>query len=169
MARLRLLHRLVVPLLLVPLATSCASASPEQQVLIDFFQLARLGDHTRLAKIATTTFDPDVAGSVDAFTVVRIGPSQRRTADLTGTAIDRAMATASLTPPGQPAVDPSRLHLDAIAKSVSIDAAFRSPNGRVSRTRLEVMLERAAGVIDGRMREGRWIVKAVARPGSDRR
>jgi hypothetical protein len=89
-SRVLLLATLLAPLL--PIA--CSSASPEQQVLINFFRAARLRDNTTLANIAAVSFDPRRDGSVQQFTVASMGPEQRRTLQIRQLTDEAAKAKA---------------------------------------------------------------------------
>jgi len=85
---------LLATLLATPLAIACNSASPEQQVLINFFRAARLRDNTTLANIAAVSFDPRSDGSVQQFTIASMGPEQRRTLQIKQLTADAARAKA---------------------------------------------------------------------------
>src|ERR1041385_1799619 len=103
-----------------PLLDACSSASTEQQVLINFFRAARLRDNTTLANMAAVSFDPRTDGTVQNFTIAKIGGERRTT--LTS---ERATAVESLTPPGQPDIDLSKLKVDVISEDVTVKADVR--------------------------------------------
>jgi hypothetical protein len=77
-----------------------------------------------------------------------------------GTAIKRAtaVAEASLSQPGQPALDPKTFEGETIRKDVTVNAEFRSPEGQMSQKTLVLTLERVAG--GGR--EGRSIITKIS-------
>jgi hypothetical protein len=163
MAAHRTNRRLLLPSVWALLVVACASASPEQQLLIDFFQWARLGDHTRLANIATVTFEPNVDGAVDRFSILRLGPAEHRSVNVASDSSDRGFAIVSLTPPGASDVDLTGMGVEAVRKTVVVDAAVRRADGRMTQTELAVTLQRAIGRFGGTTREGRWIVTGVER------
>src|SRR4051812_14177499 len=71
-------RRLVVALAL--LVVSCGgAASPEQQILSNFFRAARVRDNVSLGNVSAVSFDPRTEGSVQDFTIVNVTPEQRRT------------------------------------------------------------------------------------------
>ncbi|MGE0862981.1 MAG: hypothetical protein AB7P34_03690 [Vicinamibacterales bacterium] len=67
------------------------------------------------------------------------------------------LAEASLTQPGQPALDPKTFSGETIKKDVTVAATFRSPEGAMSQKTLIVTIERVAG--NGR--EGRPIITRI--------
>jgi hypothetical protein len=77
-----------------------------------------------------------------------------------GAAIKRAtgVAEASLTQPGQPALDPKTFEGETIKKDVTVKAEFKSPEGQTSEKTLVVTIERVAG--GGR--EGRPIITKIS-------
>lgn len=77
-----------------------------------------------------------------------------------GAAIKRATGTAeaSLTQPGQPALDPKTFEGETIKKDVTIKAQFKSPEGQTSEKTLVVTIERVAG--GGR--EGRPLITKIS-------
>ena len=83
----------------------------------------------------------------------------RTTAGATA-AIKRAtgVAEASLTQPGQPALDPKTFEGETIKKDVTVKASFKSPEGQASEKTLVVTIERVAG--GGR--EGRPIITKIS-------
>ena len=74
-------------------------------------------------------------------------------------AIKRAtgVAEASLTQPGQPALDAKTFEGETISKDVTVKAEFRTPEGQTSEKTLVVTIERVAG--GGR--EGRPIITRI--------
>ena len=55
--------------LLLLLVVGCGVLSPEEQLLTDFFEAARLHDTTVLANISSVTFNPRTQGVVEQFEV----------------------------------------------------------------------------------------------------
>jgi len=69
-------HPLVILFALT--VTFCSSASPEQQLLNNFFRASRVRDNATLSNIATVEFNPRTDGTVQDFKVVTVGPEERR-------------------------------------------------------------------------------------------
>lgn len=67
------------------------------------------------------------------------------------------VAEASLTQPGQPALDPRTFEGETIKKDVTVKADFKSPEGATSEKTLVITIERVAG--GGR--EGRPIITKI--------
>lgn len=67
------------------------------------------------------------------------------------------LAEASLTIPGQPALDPKTFEGETISKEVVVNAEFRSPEGQTSNKQLTITIARVAG--GGR--EGRPIITKI--------
>ena len=68
------------------------------------------------------------------------------------------LAEASLTQPGQPALDPKTFDGETITKDVVVDAEVRTPDGQTSRKQLTITIARVAG--GGR--EGRPIITKIS-------
>jgi hypothetical protein len=87
-----------------------------------------------------------------------IAEHARTTAGATA-AIKRAtgVAEASLTQPGQPALDAKTFEGETIKKDVTVKAEFKSPEGQTSEKTLVITIERVAG--GGR--EGRPIITKI--------
>jgi len=68
------------------------------------------------------------------------------------------LAEASLTQPGQPALDPKTFAGETVKKDVVVSAMLKSPDGATAQKTLTVTIERVAG--NGR--EGRPIITKVA-------
>ena len=68
------------------------------------------------------------------------------------------LAEASLTQPGQPALDPKTFEGETITKDVVVDAEFRTPDGQTQNKQLTITIARVAG--GGR--EGRPIITRIA-------
>jgi hypothetical protein len=88
-----------------------------------------------------------------------IASHARNTSSATA-AIKRAtgVAEASLTQPGQPALDAKTFEGETIRKDVTVKAQFKSPEGQTSEKTLVVTIERVAG--GGR--EGRPIITKIS-------
>jgi hypothetical protein len=88
-----------------------------------------------------------------------IADHARTTAGATA-AIKRAtgVAEASLTQPGQPALDPKTFEGETIKKDVTVKADFKSPDGATTQKTLVFTIERVAG--GGR--EGRPIITKIS-------
>lgn len=68
------------------------------------------------------------------------------------------VAEASLTQPGQPALDPKTFEGETITKEVTVKADFKTPDGQTSEKTLVITIERVAG--GGR--EGRPIITKIS-------
>lgn len=81
-------------------ATACGWRPADEQIVERFFELAELNDTTRLARVATTAFDPAVEGVVERFEVI-----ERRDARTESGTLRRAMRLRALvrSPAGRPA------------------------------------------------------------------
>jgi hypothetical protein len=69
-------HPLVVVFSLV--VVSCGGATPEQQLLTNFFRASRVRDNATLSNIAAVQFNPRTDGSVQDFEITSVGADQRR-------------------------------------------------------------------------------------------
>ena len=85
--------------------------------------------------------------------------SYARTSSTATAAIKNAtgVAEASLTQPGQPALDPKTFEGETIKKDVTVKAQFKSPEGAASEKTLVITIERVAG--GGR--EGRPLITKI--------
>jgi hypothetical protein len=83
-----------------------------------------------------------------------------RTSSAATAAIKRAtgVAEASLTQPGQPALDPRTFEGETIKKDVNVKASVKTPDGATSDKTLVITIERVAG--GGR--EGRPIITKIS-------
>ncbi len=91
----------------------------------------------------------------------REGISAHARATASATAAIKAatgLAEASLTQPGQPALDPKTFSGETVTKHVVVAATFKSPDGMTAAKTLTVTIERVAG--NGR--EGRPIIVKIA-------
>ena len=69
-------HPLVVIVALVVM--SCGGATPEEQLLTNFFRASRVRDNATLSNIAAVQFNPRTDGSVQDFEITTVGPEERR-------------------------------------------------------------------------------------------
>ena len=111
---------------------------------------------TPAAASADSTATAPAVASQQIDTVV--GTGKEATAGATA-AIKRAtgVAEASLTQPGQPALDPKAFEGETISKDVVVNAEVRSPDGQTSQKTLTITIARVAG--GGR--EGRPIITKI--------
>ncbi len=71
-------------------------------------------------------------------------------------------AEASLTQPGQPALDPEKFDGELLTKSVTLNAQVQAPNsGPTSQKTLVVTMQRVVGKLGGEAREGRWVITQI--------
>ncbi|HEX6162365.1 MAG TPA: hypothetical protein VFZ31_03295 [Vicinamibacterales bacterium] len=86
--------------------------------------------------------------------------SHARNTSAATAAIKRAtgVAEASLTQPGQPALDPKTFEGETIKKDVTVKADFKTPDGQTTEKTLVITIERVAG--GGR--EGRPIITKIS-------
>jgi hypothetical protein len=81
---------------------------------------------------------------------------------------ERALAVTSLTAPGQPDVDVSKMDIELITKQVTVNAEVREPNGGATTNKTYVFTMQKAvgsGGPDGD-REGRWIITSIRPQGA---
>jgi hypothetical protein len=85
--------------------------------------------------------------------------SYARTTSAATAAIKNAtgVAEASLTQPGQPALDPKTFEGETIKKDVTVKASFKTPEGQTSDKTLVITIER----VTGGGREGRPIITKI--------
>ena len=60
-------------------AVACGVLSPEEQLLTDYFEAARLNDTTVMARLSALPFNPRSQGIVDSFHIERVedaGPAE---------------------------------------------------------------------------------------------
>jgi hypothetical protein len=70
--------RLSLVALAALIVSDCAGASPEQQLLTNFFRASRVRDNATLSNIAAVQFNPRTDGSVQDFEITSVGAEQRR-------------------------------------------------------------------------------------------
>lgn len=80
------------------------------------------------------------------------------------TAVARATgpAEASLYQPGQPDFNPATFEGELVTKDVAIKADVKSPAGQAATKDLTITLMRVVGTVDGKPRDGRWIISKIA-------
>ena len=154
------------PLTFKPLFEAEAKAAEEEKAFLKTkidYQTANIKAIEEVLKIEATPapkFTPAQQKVKDEWDKWREGIAQhaRTTASATA-AIKRAtgVAEASLTQPGQPALDPRTFEGETIRKDVTVKADFKSPDGKTSEKTLVVTIERVAG--GGR--EGRPIITKI--------
>jgi hypothetical protein len=71
-------------------------------------------------------------------------------------------ADASLSQPGQPAFSPDKFQGEVVSKDVTLNAQVKTPDGQTVPKTLVVTFQRVTGTLDGRPREGRWIITKIA-------
>jgi hypothetical protein len=88
-------HPLVVLVALV--VTSCGGATPEEQLLTNFFRASRVRDNATLSNIAAVQFNPRTDGSVQNFEITSVAPEERRSLQIQQTmaAVDEAKVAES--------------------------------------------------------------------------
>ena len=154
------------PLTFKPLFEAEARAAEEEKAFLKTkidYQTANIKAIEEVLKLEATPapkFTPAQQKVKDEWDKWREGIAQhaRTTASATA-AIKRAtgVAEASLTQPGQPALDPRTFEGETIRKDVTVKADFKSPDGKTSEKTLVVTIERVAG--GGR--EGRPIITKI--------
>ena len=85
---------LAAALAVLTVVTEACSSAPEQPILNQFFTASRLRDNTSLQNFAIVSFDPATSGTVNSFSIISVGPEQKRPLDLRalGKALDDAQA-----------------------------------------------------------------------------
>lgn len=152
---------LVAAGVVMALVAGCASASPEQQAIMNYFRAVSLRDTTVVDNIAVVPADQRTGDIVETFTIRRIGPENQRHLSGSATEAVTRLVVRSLTPPGQPDAEVSTAGLEIISKQVVLDANVRQRGGRAVRGTLAVTLERAIRRNGSSESAGRWIVTAV--------
>ena len=71
--------RLPLVVLVALVVSDCGGASPEQQLLTNFFRASRVRDNATLSNISTVQFNPRTDGTVQDFEVTNVRTEQRRT------------------------------------------------------------------------------------------
>ena len=79
---------------------------------------------------------------------------------------ERALAVNSLTPPGRPEVDVTKMNVELITRLVTVNAQVREPGGQTVPRTLVFTMQKAIGKgADGQEREGRWIITGLRSKG----
>lgn len=155
------------PLTFKPLFEAAAKAAEEEKAFLKTkidYQTANIKAIEEVLKLEAqpdAKFTPAQQKVKDEWDKWRAGIADHARATAAATAaIKRAtgVAEASLTQPGQPALDAKSFEGETIRKDVTVKADFRSPDGQTSEKTLVITLERVAG--GGR--EGRPIITKIA-------
>ena len=155
------------PLTFKPFFEAEAKASEEEKAFLKTkidYQNANIKAIEEVLKIEaqpTPKFTPAQQKIKDEWDKWRQGIADHARTTATATAnIKRAtsVAEASLTQPGQPALDPKTFEGETIKKDVTVKAKFRTPEGQTSDKTLVITIERVAG--GGR--EGRPIITKIS-------
>jgi hypothetical protein len=70
----------------VAVAAACGVLSPEEQLLTDYFEAARVHDTSVLARLSARPFNPRTDGIVDAFEIERVDRAEGGREQVTVTA-----------------------------------------------------------------------------------
>lgn len=156
------------PLTFKPLFEAEDKAKQEERAFLDTkiaYQTANIKAIEEVLKIEQTQpvpkYTPAQQKTMDEWNKWRAGIAEHaRTTAAATAAIKRAtgVAEASLTQPGQPALDPKTFEGETIKKDVTVKADFKTPDGKSSEKTLVITLERVAG--GGR--EGRPIITKIS-------
>ena len=155
------------PLSFKPLFEAEAKAAEEERAFLKTkidYQTAHIKEIEEVLKLEanpSTKFTPAQQTVKNEWDKWREGIAEhaRTTAGATA-AIKRAtgVAEASLTQPGQPALNAKAFEGETIRKDVTVKADFKSPDGQASQKTLVITIERVAG--GGR--EGRPIITKIS-------
>jgi hypothetical protein len=155
------------PLTFKPLFDAEAKAKQEERAFLDTkiaYQNANIKAIEEVLKIEQTNpspkYTPAQQKTMDEWNKWRDGIAEHaRTTSTATAAIKQAtgLAEASLTQPGQPALDPKTFEGETIKKDVTVKAKFKTPDGQTTDKTLVVTIERVAG--GGR--EGRPIITKI--------
>ncbi|MEP6782209.1 MAG: hypothetical protein ABI983_00990 [Acidobacteriota bacterium] len=156
------------PLAFKPLFEAETKAKQDERTFLDTkiaYQNANIKAIEEVLKIEQTNpnpkYTPAQQKTMDEWNTWRGGIAEHaRTTAAATAAIKNAtgVAEASLTQPGQPALDPKAFEGETIKKDVTVKAKFKTPNGQTSDGTLVVTIERVAG--GGR--EGRPIITKIS-------
>jgi len=156
------------PLTFKPLFEAEEKAKQEERAFLDTkiaYQTANIKAIEEVLKIEQTQpvpkYTPAQQKTMDEWNKWRAGIAEHARTTATATAaIKRAtgVAEASLTQPGQPALDPKTFEGETIKKDVTVKADFKTPDGKTTEKTLVITLERVAG--GGR--EGRPIITKIS-------
>jgi len=70
-------------------------------------------------------------------------------------------AEASLTQPGQAALDPEKFQGEMVSKTVTVNAQVQTPDGQTSPKTLAITMRRVVGKLGDDAREGRWVITQI--------
>jgi len=156
------------PLTFKPLFEAEDKAKQEERAFLDTkiaYQTANIKAIEEVLKIEQTQpvpkYTPAQQKTMDEWNKWRAGIAEHARTTATATAAIKAatgLAEASLTQPGQPALDPKTFQGETIKKDVTVKADFKTPDGKSSQKTLVITLERVAG--GGR--EGRPIITKIS-------
>lgn len=154
------------PLTFKPLFEAEAKAKQEERAFLDTkiaYQTANIKaieEVLKLEAMPEPKFTPAQQKTKAEWDKWREGiAAHARTSSSATAAIKRAtgVAEASLTQPGQPALDPKTFEGETIKKEVTVKASVKSPDGATAEKTLVITIERVAG--GGR--EGRPIITRI--------
>lgn len=156
------------PLTFKPLLEAEQKAKDEEKAFLATkveYQNANIKAIEEVLKIEQTNpapkYTPAQQKTMDEWNKWREGIASHAKATAGATAaIKRAtsVAEASLTQPGQPALDPKAFEGETLKKDVTVKAQFKSPEGQTSEKTLVVTIERVVG--GGR--EGRPLITKIS-------
>jgi hypothetical protein len=156
------------PLTFKPLFEAEDKAKQEERAFLDTkiaYQTANIKAIEEVLKIEQTNptpkYTPAQQKTMDEWNKWRQGIADHARTTATATAaIKRAtgVAEASLTQPGQPALDPKTFEGETIKKDVTVKANFKTPDGKTSDKTLVITIER----VTGGGREGRPIITKIS-------
>ncbi len=156
------------PLTFTPLLEAAATARETEQAFLKTkieYQNANIKAIEEVLKIEQLNPTAKLTPAQEAVRVEwakwREGISSHAKATASATAAIKSatgLAEASLTQPGQPALDPKTFAGETIKKDVIVAATMKSPDGATAQKTLTVTIERVAG--NGR--EGRPIITKIA-------
>jgi hypothetical protein len=155
------------PLTFKPLFEAEEKAKQEERAFLDtkiVFQNANIKALEEVLKIEQTNpnpkYTPAQQKTMDEWNKWREGIASHAKATAAATAAIKrgtGVAEASLTQPGQPALDPKTFEGETIKKDVTVKASVKSPEGATSEKTLVITIERVAG--GGR--EGRPLITKI--------
>jgi len=149
----------------ISLAAVGCSSPPEEAVLRQFFDAARLRDNTALASFATITFEPHIDGIVTEFDVTH-ATAERRT-EFARRAVSQARDEAKanglilqLSINIRPDVDITKYDGQLGSKDLTIEAPVKLPDGGIVQRTLIVTIQHAVLKADPEI-VGRWIITDI--------
>jgi len=156
------------PLTFKPLFEAEDKAKQEERAFLDTkvaYQNANIKAIEEVLKIEQTNpspkYTPAQQKTMDEWNKWREGIAAHAKATAAATAAIKrgtGVAEASLTQPGQPALDPKTFEGETIKKDVTVKAKVKSPSGAESEKTLVITIERVAG--GGR--EGRPLITKIS-------